>query len=1050
MPKPIKDALAQYAEYQNPKSRVILEAITVTSADIKDSYTDWNAADSTAGWSILREGGARPTANIAAKVSLTVNNGNAITSLPGITGATVGVVLVEWSTAVDDVLDDLYSVEAKLDSDAGGSQEVENWTCQLFRVARAGVSKFDQQEQWELEPISRNAIVSAAPGTNDVSFTFPGINTSIGQPPEILDPENVTQVTSARPATVVVIGAFKSDGTAASNVAWLGDTGDTTETNNNHICTRYDLTAIDNQEATETLTKKNVSVPQAGLPWFKIKSGSYSQATIEFTGANAPTLDATPTNTVEFMLEDEEPGGASGQGYVRNNGSTTWVAFSDGQTVADLAGVSSTGPTYEMRYIATPSTSGLLTPTVRRMGVRELTRETVNDVARIGNPIYSLDPFTLKSSIPTLQLEITRDGLPDFRDYATELFSDNHAGSLEFRVHYGSTALDRANWINLDQFRLQNYESSGDVIAVEAIHPLALTKKAVPAGSTSRQDAIAFASSTVTVVSAYMSLLAEAGVPDRYKGTGIGGPFTDSTSYSLPTVSKTISKPVPVKDELDRLAFIEGGAIIPSGGRYKWKRIWTSTGALANSPSAHFDNIIPISVSPNLDRRIVQYRVPYGYDSMLNEGRGGFANAIFQQSTSAVSKLGHAALEPSQELDEQTARWIEGSTYATAIASRTIKAFRQGAVIIKFQSDHPRPWVELGDTVEVKTDRFVGRGVESDRALRGRLSVTGIVIEHDLQGTQFSVWVPEIEGAAPLTNTIPIDYGTPSVHITSIRAEAVGTNADGDQIYEQRITLRPNQDTETLQFKLGASGNWTIAESSGGSDTLKKTNYYWEGFTSGQEFEHTLRSVSFLGLGASTSPTIKFRLQQSSTGIISDIEDADDGDVTTSRLSMYITPFSRTVANGYGVSGQAQFLELAPLKQQTSPVEATDGTATYYGGQVQVGKGITLGLSTGSAPMFSAFGGVTESTAPITVGASDLYLVSSTGGARTVTLPSTTTFRRITVKKVDSSGNGVTIAPGAASQTVDGSTSGVTITGQYDSVTVVNNSTSTPMGWHIV
>lgn len=1046
MPKPIKDALAQYAEYQNPKSQVILEAVTVESADIKDSYSDWIDADSTVGWSVLREGGARPTAAIFTKVSLTVNNGNAITSLPGITAASVGVVLVEWDTSADSVLENLYSVEAKLDSDAGGSKEVANWGCQLFRVVRAGVSEFDQQEQWELEAISRNTIVPAGVGTNDVTFTFPDFDALIGQPPEILDLENVTQVTSARPATVIVISAFKSDGTAASNVAWLGDTGDTTETNNGHICTRYNLTEIDDQEGDQTLTKKNVSVPQAGLPWFNIKSGSYSQATIEFTGANAPTLAATPTKTVEFMLEDEEPGGATGQGYVRNNGSTTWVAYTDGQTVADLAGVSSTGPTYEMRYIATPSTSGLLAPTVRRMGVRELTREVVSDVARVGNPVYSLDPFSLKSSIPTLQLEITRDGLPDYRDYATELFSDNHAGSMEFRLHYGSTELDRQYWIDLDSFRLQNYESAGDVIAVDAVHPLALSKKTVPAGSTAGQNAIVFSGATDTVVTAYTNLLGDAGVPDRYRGTGIGAPVTDSTSYTLPKISKTISKPVSAKDEIDRLAFIEGGAIIPSGGRYKWKRIWTSTGGLANSPSEHFDNIAPISVSPNLDRRIVQYRVPYGYDSGLDEGNGGFGNAVFQESTAAVSKLGHAALEPAQELDEDTARWIVGSTYATAIAQRTVKAFRQGAVVVKFKSDHPRPWVELGDTVEVKTDRFVGRGVESDRALRGRLSVVGIVIEHDLQGTEFSVWVPEIEGAIPQSNTISIDYGTPSVHITSIRAEAVGENATGDQIYEQVITLKPNQDCKRIRFSMGVNGEYTVAKSTGGT-TLYKERYFWTNFTGGEEFEHTLRNVAFDALATSTSATLKFRLQQTSTGTISDIEDADDGDLTSDKLTMRVRPYSQTTG---GVVGDQRVLELAPLKRQTSSVEASDGTNTYWGGSLKVGSGITLGISTGGGPQLASFGGFTETVNSVTVGASDLYLVSSSAAARTVTLPSTTTFRRITVKKIDSSTNAVTVVPGAASQTVDGSTSGTTLGTQYDSVTVVNNSTESPMGWYIV
>ena len=260
------------------------------------------------------------------------------------------------------------------------------------------------------------------------------------------------------------------------------------------------------------------------------------------------------------------------------------------------------------------------------------------------------------------------------------------------------------------------------------------------------------------------------------------------------------------------------------------------------------------------------------------------------------------------------------------------------------------------------------------------------------------------------------------------------------------VTLKPNQDCKRIEFSMGVNGQYTVPKSTGGI-TLYKKRYSWTNFTGGQEFEHTLRNVAFDALATSTSATLKFRLQQTSTGTISDIEDAEDGDLTSDKLTMRVRPYSQTTG---GVIGDQRVLELAPLKRQTSSLEASDGTNTYWGGSLNVGSGITLGISTGGGPQLASFGGFTETASSVTAGASDLYLVSSSAAARTVTLPSTPTFRRITVKKIDSSTNAVIVAPGAASQTVDGSTSGTTLGTQYDSVTVVNNSTESPMGWYII
>lgn len=940
MPKPIKEELLKYAEQHPPKARVILEAITVESEDIKDTKADWDGADSTTGWATLGSGGAKPAGSVSNKINYATGTGDAITSFPGLAGSPVPVMTIRWSANTqDETFQDITSFTARLDPDADGvsGKNVQHYIGQLFRVAVI------EDDDWTLEQITP-PVWALAPGTvGEVTFPINGLPAKVNIPP----------VGETRPYTVIVIRAVKSDGTDATNVAWIGTTGSSSTTVSGHTVATYNLVSIGGAgNADNTYTKKQIQ-SRTGLGRFAIKGPTFTQQTIAFTGSsaggNAPRLAATPTGTVEFVLEDEEPGGSSGQGYVRNAGSLTWVAFTDGQTVDDLAGVTSTGPVYEMRYIATPSTSGFLVPTVRRMGVRELARETLDGIARIGNPMYELDPFSLKASIPTLSFELTRDGVLDYRDYATELFSDNHPGGLEFRVWYGHPDLDRQYWTLLDQYRLNNYDAAGDSIVVDCLHPLALLKKTIPAASTGGMDAVVFNTSTVTIASAYQSILDTAGVPDRYHGVRV---TLDSTS--APDVGKIISRERPAKEETDRLAFIEGGAVIPSGGRLKWKRIWSSTGALYNSPSVTFENIAPTAISPNLDRRIISYRAPYGYSDSRDNNRGGFSNAAFVQSTAAQSKLGHADLYPVQNLDDETAQWIKSSTYASAIARRTVAAFRQGAVMLSFRSDHPRPWVELGDTVEVRTDRFVGRTLEGDRALRGRIGVLGVVVGHDLNGEQFTVWVPDIENARSATPGIAIDYARPEVFVTAVRAEAAGTNADGDQLFTQKFTIRTNFDTQSIRVQRGALASWSIAESTGGTSSFTNQQYIWNDFTPGTEFEHVVRDRAGTGSGPVASSTDAFefyRIQQSSTGTISDIEDANDGWAPLDNLSFWFYPYSKST--GSGVVGTAKIIEGAPLQTQTSASEFTDGTNTYHGGSLRVGSGLTLSLTTDGIPQIA-------------------------------------------------------------------------------------------------
>lgn len=106
---------------------------------------------------------------------------------------------------------------------------------------------------------------------------------------------------------------------------------------------------------------------------------------------------------------------------------------------------------------------------------------------------------------------------------------------------------------------------------------------------------------------------------------------------------------------------------------------------------------------------------------------------------------------------------------------------------------------------------------------------------------------------------------------------------------------------------------------------------------------------------------------------------------------------------------------------------------------------VAKGLNANSSVLLNIAPNTVAVTAAYTVASGiDLVLVDATAGAVTVTLPSASTKRRLTVKKTDASGNAVTL-DGAGSETIDGATTHA-MTTQYESATVQSDGAS----WWIV
>ncbi len=178
-------------------------------------------------------------------------------------------------------------------------------------------------------------------------------------------------------------------------------------------------------------------------------------------------------------------------------------------------------------------------------------------------------------------------------------------------------------------------------------------------------------------------------------------------------------------------------------------------------------------------------------------------------------------------------------------------------------------------------------------------------------------------------------------------------------------------------------------------------------------------------------------------------------------VGVQVTPYSKTGGStGAGLSGKTHYIltdqlgesDYVGVRAKLTFNQTTDWlTDNLAGYRMEAVNGVGITWSTGGEIQLDAQRRFSHATGSMTVGAyDDIVLASASTAAVTVTLPDGTAgYRQITVKKTDGSTNGVAVIGHSTADTIDGSSSAA-ITTQNSAITVINNTSSSPMNWSIV
>jgi hypothetical protein len=469
-------ALRDRLRCADPTAYVHVDAVALTAEASKRTYAQWDAGTG-AGWDPLTTGGARLTGSVGALVEHTSNTGY-LTDLAD-DGTQFAAARIRWDGSESAALT-IHRIKLYLHpkQDGGQPQEVARWRVRLWAVrSHTSTNGLAGGPYLFLVPLSDYVDVTAGASAALVTFDFSGLANPV-LPKTIVCSGNPTVVGGeyvGHAVTFITVHALTATGDVAGNVGLGYDTGIASKTTAGNEITACVLT-----QSAWGPGGYSGGGSAGGTPRMAVDTDSFTAATATFEDAgNRLDLGATPTGTVEFILRGEVPPGTSLTAEVKNDADSAWVAFTDGSVSTDLAGVGK-NQTYEVRVTLTPDSGGDVSPVVRVLGVREITKHSLANLTTLEGPTWKVDPVSFRGEIGEARLTVIRDGERDFRDKITNLLADHNVGNLVFEVWIADPNLARSAWLHVDTFVLDEYGANDAGITLTLLTHLSRLRQVLP------------------------------------------------------------------------------------------------------------------------------------------------------------------------------------------------------------------------------------------------------------------------------------------------------------------------------------------------------------------------------------------------------------------------------------------------------------------------------------------------------------------------------------------------------------------------------------------
>lgn len=481
-------------------------------------------------------------------------------------------------------------------------------------------------------------------------------------------------------------------------------------------------------------------------------------------------------------------------------------------------------------------------------------------------------------------------------------------------------------------------------------------------------------------------------LPGRFQGPGVA----DTTTL----VSKIITDG-DAKAELDAVAYAAGVAYISSQGVVKavdflggsWSPdptpVWTlnPTAIVAVLPAEELE---PLDVTPGYRQRVPEFFAKWGWDAKA----GQYAAEVRGFNAGALAALGTAQLDPPVELDDVTAQYLQTAAQAQAIAQRQVQALGAGLILLRFRTTYPRPYLELGDTIAIATDRFVAKDPNTARALRGDLWAVGKVIEiNDFAHREFGIWVRSyadlLAGSEAATR---LGFTTPQVLSVSATVDGAGnvsvavaaTNAQSVKVVASVAGAPTRVAIEAAApVALSADGTATLPAFFG---PLLASQLCTVGVLAYERSDGTGAESADIGLATVASPVAAFNglfgisLNWQANHLIVNVEGAPgvlSFKIATSTVG-YPAPGTGVVTNGKNGNidqgaftyGQTVFVMVTPysaaggLGSAGSPLEG-QATLPYSDGLISIGTGHLLRSSSYTDGLFALQASANDGTTAV-------------------------------------------------------------------------------------